>query len=138
MGQFPGPTPPNALRVGFDELRSFYGRASWAHHLIRGESMHATIICQDAGPKPRGHWHPTSNEWWIVLEGETERAVEWVGAITARKNTVASSQRTHQPMKRNTNAMLFRIPSEIASRRIRPSPRRWGASDIVPVPFSTA
>jgi mannose-6-phosphate isomerase-like protein (cupin superfamily) len=87
--------PPNATRVTLDDLFRTYGGAPWAHHLIQNSHVRANIICQEPGPKPRGHWHPTSDEWWVVLLGEMEWEIEEVGVYRVRSGDAICAPRGH-------------------------------------------
>ncbi len=73
------------MRGGIDPLtyRQRFARLKWS---------------QPPGPISVGERHPGHDEWWIVLEGQTDWVVEGIGAISARKNefVCVPSGRLHQ------------------------------------------
>ena len=86
---------PNAVQVSLAEVQTAYGDAPWAHPLIRLPRCWATLICQQPTPKPRGHWHPDSDEWWLVLAGDIEWDVEGIGVFRARPGDCLCVPRGH-------------------------------------------
>lgn len=68
--------------VNIPELIATMGiNRSWAYTLVNTESNSATLICQLPGEGNREHFHPSWNEWWLIVQGVWEWNVEGVSKI---------------------------------------------------------
>ena len=59
-----------------DVFSKFDGKSSWSYRLVNTENNSATIISQMPGEGNRLHYHPSWNEWWLILDGEWKWEIE--------------------------------------------------------------
>jgi quercetin dioxygenase-like cupin family protein len=62
-----------------DVFSKFDSKSSWSYRLVNTENNSATIISQMPGEGNRLHYHPSWNEWWLILDGEWKWEIE--GAV---------------------------------------------------------
>lgn len=62
--------------------------ASWSYRAINTESNSMTIISQRPGEGNREHYHPTWNEWWLILAGSWKWIIEGVETIVKKGDIV--------------------------------------------------
>jgi quercetin dioxygenase-like cupin family protein len=59
-----------------DVFSKFDSKSSWSYRLVNTENNSATIISQMPGEGNRLHYHPSWNEWWLILDGEWKWEIE--------------------------------------------------------------
>jgi quercetin dioxygenase-like cupin family protein len=64
------------------------GDRSWAMRVVANERFGGTLICQKPGEGNRLHYHPDSDECWVILEGEWEWYIEGVGTKRVKKGDI--------------------------------------------------
>ena len=69
------------------------GAPPWSVRVVYNEVISGVLICQNPGEGNRWHYHPDSDEWWVLLEGEMEWDIEGVGKISAGPGDVVFCRR---------------------------------------------
>lgn len=69
-------------------------RESWSYRAINTESNSMTIISQMPGEGNREHYHPTWNEWWLILDGSWKWIIDGNETIVTKGDVVFIPQGT--------------------------------------------
>lgn len=69
----------NPTTINLDDLRDDLGMGSWAVRIAYNERFGGVLIQQLPGEGNRKHYHPDSDENWVILDGEWEWWVEGRG-----------------------------------------------------------
>ncbi len=104
-----------------DVVNSLPRDRSSSKRIINSPSNSATVISQMPGEGNRRHYHPSWDEWWLILEGQWEYEVE------GQKRTVEQGDVVF--IERNR---LHRITAVGSSRAIRLAVSRDGEPHIYP------
>jgi mannose-6-phosphate isomerase-like protein (cupin superfamily) len=68
-----GMPPPNRIFTPLEYMAQRHGLyKAWTEVVLLDQRNRATMIHQMPGESNRPHWHPNSDEWWVVLKGELE------------------------------------------------------------------
>lgn len=82
------------------EVKGRMGTPPWSVRVVHNEVISAVLICQNPGEGNRWHYHPESDEFWVMLEGEMEWDIEDVGKVTARTGDVVFVPRRRKHVMR--------------------------------------
>ena len=83
-----------------DELKARMGDPPWSVRIVYTDTMSGVIISQNPGQGNRWHYHPDSDEWWVMLEGEMEWNIEGMDSLIAKKGDVVFVPRRTKHMMR--------------------------------------
>ena len=78
----------NRSSVSLSDLRKSLGMGSWAVRVAYNSRFSGVIIQQQTGEGNREHYHPDSDENWVILDGEWEWWIEGQGTTTVSKNDI--------------------------------------------------
>lgn len=90
--------PPDSLRtfheyenistISLQALREKLGMSSWAVRIAYNNKYSGVVIQQQSGEGNRKHYHPDSDENWVILDGEWEWWIEGQGTRRVRLNDI--------------------------------------------------
>ena len=83
-----------------DETKQRMGAPPWSVRVVYNESMSGVLICQNPGEGNRWHYHPDSDEWWVMLEGELQWGIEGVGEVVAKPGDIVFVPRKRKHIMR--------------------------------------
>ena len=66
----------NPTTVSFNDIKSKMGTGSWAVRVIYNKDFGGVLIKQLPDESNRLHYHPDSDECWIIIEGILEWEIE--------------------------------------------------------------
>ncbi len=78
----------NLSKTSLEEIKSKFGKASWAVRVIYNELFGGVLIQQQPGEGNRLHYHPDADECWVILEGEWEWYIEGEGKKIVTVNDI--------------------------------------------------
>jgi mannose-6-phosphate isomerase-like protein (cupin superfamily) len=78
----------NKSCVSLDKLRDDLGMGSWAVRVAYNSRYGGVIIQQQTGEGNRKHYHPDSDENWVILDGVWEWWIEGEGTTQVTKNDI--------------------------------------------------
>ncbi len=78
----------NVSTTSMDELINEMGNGSWAVRLVYNEKFGGVMIQQQPGEGNRLHYHPDSDECWVIMRGKWEWYIEGEGTNTVTKNDI--------------------------------------------------
>ena len=78
----------NVSTVNLQELRDTLGMSSWAVRIAYNDRFGGVIIQQQTGEGNRKHFHPDSDENWVILDGEWEWWIEGEGTKLVKQNDI--------------------------------------------------
>ena len=78
----------NVHTVNLKQLREKLGMGSWAVRIAYNKRFGSTIIQQQAGEGNRKHYHPDTDENWVILDGEWEWWIEGKGTKRVSTNSI--------------------------------------------------
>jgi len=65
--------------TSFEEISEKMGQAPWAVRTVYNDRFGGVLIAQRPGEGNRLHYHPDTDECWVILKGEWEWYIEGVG-----------------------------------------------------------
>ena len=83
----------NQVITRLEETKKRMGAPPWSVRVVYNEIISGVLICQNPGEGNRWHYHPDSDEWWVLLEGEMEWDIEGVGKIQAGPGDIVFCRR---------------------------------------------
>ena len=78
----------NVHAVNLKQLREQLGMGSWAVRIAYNKRFGGTLIQQQAGEGNRKHYHPDTDENWVILDGEWEWWIEGKGTKRVATNSI--------------------------------------------------
>ena len=78
----------NVDAISLKQLREQLGMGSWAVRIAYNKRFGGTIIQQQAGEGNRKHYHPDTDENWVILDGEWEWWIEGKGTQRVATNSI--------------------------------------------------
>ena len=78
----------NICTISLAQLRDELGMGSWAVRIAYNKRFGGTIIQQQAGEGNRKHYHPDTDENWVILDGEWEWWIEGKGTKRVATNSI--------------------------------------------------
>jgi mannose-6-phosphate isomerase-like protein (cupin superfamily) len=78
----------NVDTINLKQLREKLGMGSWAVRIAYNKRFGSTIIQQQAGEGNRKHYHPDTDENWVILDGEWEWWIEGKGTKRVSTNSI--------------------------------------------------
>jgi len=72
----------NLNNMGLDSLKQKLGTSGWAARVAHNDRFQSVLICQAPGEGNRKHYHPDSDEFWYIVDGELEW---WIDGHGTRK-----------------------------------------------------
>jgi len=78
----------NHLTVSLDDIKKDMGKGSWAVRVVYNEIFGGVLICQKPGEGNRLHYHPDTDECWVIMEGELEWYIDGVGSCRVKKDDI--------------------------------------------------
>lgn len=61
---------------------------SWAVRVVCNDRFGGTLICQKPGEGNRLHYHPDSDECWVILEGAWKWYIDGMGVRSVKKGDI--------------------------------------------------
>ena len=58
------------LRLNLQELIKRKGPPRWSERLVMNDQSWVNLVCDSPGWTGRFRFHPDSDEWWLVVQGE--------------------------------------------------------------------
>ena len=88
----------NLTNVSLDKLKEKFGKAGWAARVAHNDRFQSVLICQNPGEGNRKHYHPDSDEFWYIVEGELEWWIEGKGVhkVKAGDGVCVKAKTPHQ------------------------------------------
>ena len=71
-----------------DDIKKEMGKPPWAVRIIYNKIFGGVLICQNSGEGNRLHYHPNSDECWVIMEGEWEWFIDGVGVKKVKKDDI--------------------------------------------------
>ena len=90
----------NQTLARLEEVKQRMGAGPWSVRIVYNESLSGVLICQEPGQGNRWHYHPDSDEWWVLLEGEMEWEIEDVGKVHAGPGDIVFCPRRRKHVMR--------------------------------------
>lgn len=81
-------------------LKERMGEPPWSVRVVYTDTMSGVIISQNPGEGNRWHYHPDSDEWWVMLEGEMEWDIDGMPKVHAKKGDIVFVPRRTKHMMR--------------------------------------
>ena len=78
----------NRSSVSLSDLRESLGMGSWAVRVAYNSRFGGVVIQQQTGEGNRKHYHPDSDEKWVILDGEWEWWIDGQGTTRVSKNDI--------------------------------------------------
>jgi len=78
----------NHPTVSLDDIKKDMGKGSWAVRVVYNEIFGGVLICQKPGEGNRLHYHPDTDECWVIMEGELEWYIDGVGSRRVKKDDI--------------------------------------------------
>lgn len=78
----------NRPRVSLEELKAEMGNPPWAVRVVYNPVFGGVLICQNPGEGNRLHYHPDTDECWVIMEGEWEWFIDGVGTERVKKGDI--------------------------------------------------
>ena len=78
----------NRSSVSLSDLRESLGMGSWAVRVAYNSRFGGVVIQQQTGEGNRKHYHPDSDENWVILDGEWEWWIDGQGTTRVSKNDI--------------------------------------------------
>ena len=78
----------NASVTCFEEIEKKMGAAPWAVRVVYNERFGGVLIAQKTGEGNRLHYHPDTDECWVIMKGEWEWFIEGEGTKKVHKNDI--------------------------------------------------
>ncbi len=78
----------NTTTINLQQLRDELGMGSWAVRLTYNDRFGGVVIQQQGGEGNRKHYHPHTDENWVILDGEWEWWIEGKGTQRVATNSI--------------------------------------------------
>jgi len=78
----------NNTSTNIDDINNNMGCESWAARLVYNKRFGGVLIKQQPGEGNRLHYHPDSDECWIIISGDWEWYIDGEGTKTVYKNDI--------------------------------------------------
>ena len=78
----------NNTITSLSEVKERMGSPPWCVRIIYNDFVSGVMICQMPGEGSTMHFHPDSDEWWVVMEGELMWYIESTGKIKTKAGDI--------------------------------------------------
>lgn len=89
----------NITSINLDDLRKEFGMGSWAVRIAYNDRFGGVVIQQQPGEGNRRHYHPDTDENWVILDGEWEWYIEGKKSNVKKGDFVIVPQKTWHQIK---------------------------------------
>ncbi len=78
----------NKSVTSFEEIGRKMGEPPWAVRIVYNERFGGVLIAQKPGEGNRLHYHPDTDECWVIIKGEWEWFIEGEGTKKVYENDI--------------------------------------------------
>ena len=78
----------NLNKINLQQIKREMGSPPWAVRVVYNKRFGGVLICQNPGEGNRLHYHPDSDECWVIMEGDWEWYIDGVGIKKVKKDDI--------------------------------------------------
>ncbi len=78
----------NLTSININDLSNKLGKDSWAARVVYNKIFGGVLIHQKPGEGNRLHYHPDTDECWVIIKGKWEWYIKGKGTRVVKKNDI--------------------------------------------------